>query len=111
MRLDYLFVMLERHCSKINKKCEVLGYGNFISFFPNIVNLFNERYLLRKLIPGIEEGELHDNPDITDEDLYLYDFAQRLDKICLEVFYFYHNIYEDIVTPGWEYETDSDDAY
>ena len=109
MRLDYFIYMLERHCSKFNyKKCEIWGKGNFIYFFPNLVNLFNERSLLRKLIPGIEEGELDDEAGISDEDLYLYDIAQRLDKLCLEVFDFYENIYEDIVNSGWEYDSDSD---
>ena len=61
-------------------ECE---YFVFSKFFPNIANLFFERFLLRKLIPDIEEGELDDDPDITNEDFYLYDIAQILSNLGL----------------------------
>ena len=85
-RLDYFFNMLKEHSAKVNNiiwvQCD--NYV-FSKFFPNIANLFYERFLLRKLIPGIEEGELDDDADITDEDFYLYGIAQKLSNLGLRV--------------------------
>ena len=85
-RLDYFFDKLEEHSAELNNIIWVqCGNGVFSKFFPNIANLFYERFLLRKLIPGIEEGELDDDADITDEDFYLYGIAQKLSNLGLRV--------------------------
>ena len=113
-RLDYFFNMLEEHSAKVNNiiwvQCD--NYV-FSKFFPNIANLFYERFLLRKLIPGIEEGELDDDPDITDEDFYLYDIAQRLSNLGLRVVDISNDtyrIYGDYVYGAYDYDLD-DGAY
>ena len=87
MRLDYFFYMLEEHTSKFNKFWIMLTVGVFSKFFPNITSLLYERYSLIKLIPAIEEGELSDDDlkVVTDEDLCLYDFAERLSKFGLRL--------------------------
>ena len=115
-RLDYFFNMLEEHSAKVNNiiwvQCD--NYV-FSKFFPNIANLFYERFLLRKLIPGIEEGELDDDPDITDEDFYLYDIAQRLSNLGLRVVDISNDIYRiygdyDYDYGAYDYDLD-DGAY
>ena len=114
MRLDYFFNLLEEHSYKFNNKIWIMcGISVFSKSFPNITNLFYERFLLRKLIPGIEEGELDDDPDITDEDFYLYDIAQRLSNLGLRVVDISNDtyrIYGDYVYGAYDYDLD-DGAY
>ena len=82
----------------------MLTVGVFSKFFPNITSLLYERYSLIKLIPAIEEGELSDDDlkVVTDEDLCLYDFAERLSKFGLR-------LHDD--SKFFQLINDSDDEY
>ena len=112
-RLDYFLNMLEEHSAELNNIIWVqCGNGVFSKFFPNIANLFYERFLLRKLIPGIEEGELDDDPPITDGDLYLYDIAQRLSDIGLIGVDFSKDVYKSFGDyHHFDSDCDNDDVY
>ena len=84
MILDKLYYKLEEHSANFYNKIWIqCGNGEFEKFFPNINNLFYERYILGKTIPGLEEGELDENPGISVEEVCLHDFAQRLSKLGL----------------------------
>ena len=115
MRLDYFFNLLEEHSAKFNNKIWIMcGIGDFRKFFPNITNLFYERFLIRKRIPGIEEGELDDDPGITDEDLYLYDIAQRLSNLGLKLVDDSKDLYAaygDYDSDYYYYDPDYDPGY
>ena len=76
MRLDYFIHLFEEHSAKFNNKIWIQGAKSyFVKYFPNITNLFYERFILRNNIRGIEEGELDDDPGISNEDLCLYEIA------------------------------------
>ena len=105
MRLDYLIFLLEEHADKLNKHFIKSGERvlnkiriqcskyDFIEMFPNITNLFYELFVLNKTIPGIEEEELDEEPNISLEDICLHDFAQRLSKLGLRMIDDSKNIY------------------
>ena len=111
-RLDYFLHFLKEHSDKFNNLILLQSrYYDLSKFFPHIHNLFYERFILTKLIPGIEEGELDDDPDITDGDLYLYDIAQRLRDLGLGTFdrsYDLYRYYGDSCSDDDDY---ADDGY
>ena len=83
--LDYYVNLLEELSFKFDGLIWVqCTQYNFIKFFPNITNLFYERYFLRELIPGIEEGEIEDDDAISDKDYFLYGIAKNLSDLGLK---------------------------
>ena len=98
-RLDYILHFLKEHGDKFNNLIVLQSRLYSLSrVFPNIQNLFYERFINSKLIPGIEEDELDDDPDITDGDIYLHDIAKRLYYLglgSLDISYSLYNYYSD----------------
>ena len=105
-RLDYFFHLLKEHISKFNNiRWLESNVGTFNHYFPNISSLFFERFILRNLISGIEEGELDDDITIPEGDVSLHDIAQGLSKLGLERFDDSKHIYRHFF--GLDYFTDS----
>ena len=79
-RLDYFLHNLKRHASKYGGFIILQHrYFSFEKYFPNITNLFYERYRLRQTVYNIEEGNLDDEESgVSSLDLCLYDFAKEL---------------------------------
>ena len=114
-RIEYFLGELEEHSSKFhNKKINLLcSVGVFEKIFPNIENLFYERYILRKTVPGIEEGEMDGDPAITVEEVSLHDYAQRLSKLGLSNYDYSKFFYSIYGGDNDEYDSDCeyDDNY
>ena len=71
---------MQKHASKYDGFIILKsGYFSFQEYFPNITNLFYERYRLRQTVYNIEEGNLDDEESgVPSLDLCLYDFAKSL---------------------------------
>ena len=76
--LDYFVNLLEKLSYNFDGMIKVrCGFFNFVKCFPNLRNLFYERYFLRQIIPGIEKGKIKDDL-ISDKDYSLYCIAKKL---------------------------------
>ena len=77
----------------------------FPEYFPNIQNLFYERFLLADTIPHLEEDDLKNNKTMKSADFWLYEIAERLLYLGLSCV---DNSSYLLKGYGYEYDSDSD---